>query len=1644
MKRKRKQTVLLVLFGLLLLVGLSFGARFLISSFFHQSPKSHLVKMLSSSDKEVLASSDYLMSGDVAFNIPVNFNDIVTFKKNSSFEANVSVSGQLQVKDLTVNGEKVRGTPIGLQATAGQGISIGTGALPTISNTGVTSFLGKTGDVSVVTGNGLSLSGTTLTNSDTGSSQKIFSTIQANGMNLSASTNTSVLQILSGSGIGITADSSTNTITLANTLASNLNPNGIVYASTSSSLTSLTPGQSGYILSSSGTNTAPEWIAPTTIFSGTVGFNNVVTGLNIGQTMTVGNGSILGYVGSGILNANQLLGKNWASPGPIGTSSASTGTFTALSAATINGLQVSSTGGNTLTIAGNKTISFSNTLAFLGSDGTSFILPAFSDTLLGRTSSDSLMNKTIAAGLNTITGLTNANFSGSAGIANANLANSSITISAGSGLSGGGVVSLGSSVSLTNTGVLSLLGTANQVVLAGSSGNLTLSLPQNIAATSSPTFSTVTLTNVTSSIGGIIYSSSTGLGVSSVGSSGQCLQSGGSLSPMWGVCGANNWQENGGALSPKTVSDDFLLGGNATSSAKFQISGSTGSLSTAGNITLTSANTTIGEAVSGLWTLTGNTYSYRRQVTISNTGGQMMPIYTQVAFSPTGADLSDLCTNTLSNNNDIRVAYTFVTEVPVNITRNCNSSLTVNFELQKALSSGQSDIYYVYYHNASLAQSQTGYSYANTQVDSMDTASSWTSSDSSNASVSQETTIKQEGTGSLKIVESAEASGNVGTWTTTGQGQLPTANNYPGTTSITLSGTTYFYLVMGQTSAVYKAQLDSTGNVGVWSTTNQGQLGISTNNGNYSFIAATNGTNYIYSVAAGFVSRAQLDGSGNVGSWSTAGQAQSPIGTDPGMTSATINGTTYVYRVGRNSNVSTVYKATIDSSGNVGTWATTNQAQMPLLGLYGFPVDVTTIGGTTYMYLIGGFNGVGSAQSTVYRSQLDSSGNILSWSTTGQGQLPTKQYYSGSSGVVLNGTTYIYVFGGNSFDGVSYSVSSTVYKAQVDTSGNIGTWSSLNQTPLPQGIQSIFGGGILTSSVGGTNYFYVIGGYNAVSLSTVYRAPLVAPVNTISRSISSLDLSKRGGIQFSLYASRTGGSYLTADISNDAGTTWQSYPVTVNTANTWQTVTLDITGLSTTQRNTISQVRFRITDPTVAATVYIDDIESLVSPYLGSAPTFTNAQASANGILSNLSLNAQGYGSILNLNYDPTNGLAGTGGLALYNGSSTKLFNIDGSGNVRISGGGLCVKSDQSTCNGGVTLTPGTIYANAQSISAADYAENYVSSQTLESGDVVALANDGNNAAVVKSTNPYQANAIGIVSTSPGITINSDAQKDMTHPNVYPIALSGRVPLKVSTENGSISVGDSLTSSSIPGVAMKATKGGQVLAKALEEYTSSNTSSIGKIMVYVNVTYADFSSNIQSDLQSQLSSLSSQMKSLVNLPQSISASASSVSIDSLAVTGRSTFADMGITGTITMGLLSIEGMHAGNDGVTATINTLSAPLKLQSLGLNGIDFENGKVTIDTAGNMVVSGDLSVSTMHAKKISVSDIGSDASVGSVVIPPGITQVDISSTALTASSRIFATPEDVPVGVSTTKIDGKTILIKINQAQSTTTKVNWWIIN
>ncbi|QQR78619.1 MAG: hypothetical protein IPJ68_06140 [Candidatus Moraniibacteriota bacterium] len=108
----------------------------------------------------------------------------------------------------------------------------------------------------------------------------------------------------------------------------------------------------------------------------------------------------------------------------------------------------------------------------------------------------------------------------------------------------------------------------------------------------------------------------------------------------------------------------------------------------------------------------------------------------------------------------------------------------------------------------------------------------------------------------------------------------------------------------------------------------------------------------------------------------------------------------------------------------------------------------------------------------------------------------------------------------------------------------------------------------------------------------------------------------------------------------------------------------------------------------------------------------------------------------------------------------------------------------------------------------ADLAERYYSNEALVAGEVVAI-DSSLEAGVKKTVGAYQRDVLGIVATTPGIVLGAEAE------NGYPIALVGRVPVKVTNENGQIYAGDRVTAASRPGHAMLATQAGRVIGQAL-------------------------------------------------------------------------------------------------------------------------------------------------------------------------------------------------------------------------------------
>jgi len=145
----------------------------------------------------------------------------------------------------------------------------------------------------------------------------------------------------------------------------------------------------------------------------------------------------------------------------------------------------------------------------------------------------------------------------------------------------------------------------------------------------------------------------------------------------------------------------------------------------------------------------------------------------------------------------------------------------------------------------------------------------------------------------------------------------------------------------------------------------------------------------------------------------------------------------------------------------------------------------------------------------------------------------------------------------------------------------------------------------------------------------------------------------------------------------------------------------------------------------------------------------------------------------------------------------------------------------------------------------AEYIE--AAEESLLPGDLVAVAEKG--VSVRKSNKAYDKNIVGVVSLEPGLLLGRNESG-----TAVPLALAGRVKVKVSNENGPIAAGDAITSSSKPGVGMKATKPGRVIGIALESY-DIEADVAGTIFILINPHWQGNDLSVEQDSSGQLVNL---------------------------------------------------------------------------------------------------------------------------------------------------------------------------------------------
>ncbi|HSX27299.1 MAG TPA: hypothetical protein VLG25_00805 [Patescibacteria group bacterium] len=189
----------------------------------------------------------------------------------------------------------------------------------------------------------------------------------------------------------------------------------------------------------------------------------------------------------------------------------------------------------------------------------------------------------------------------------------------------------------------------------------------------------------------------------------------------------------------------------------------------------------------------------------------------------------------------------------------------------------------------------------------------------------------------------------------------------------------------------------------------------------------------------------------------------------------------------------------------------------------------------------------------------------------------------------------------------------------------------------------------------------------------------------------------------------------------------------------------------------------------------------------------------------------------------------------------------------------------------------------------ADVAENYQNNDGAQPGDVVVFSGPQQ---VSKASQAAQKSLAGVVSTKPGVLLSGDTTG-------VPVALSGRVPVKVSVANGPIQPGDYLTSAP-GGKAQKATTAGPIIGSALE---STNTDGVIEVFVHLGSYYPTATQTVQSQSSNSLTQ--------------------DGSFSSLNVSGPTKLTDLTVTGSATFnGTLTVEGNATFNSKVVSWSNNI--------------------------------------------------------------------------------------------------------------------------
>ena len=191
---------------------------------------------------------------------------------------------------------------------------------------------------------------------------------------------------------------------------------------------------------------------------------------------------------------------------------------------------------------------------------------------------------------------------------------------------------------------------------------------------------------------------------------------------------------------------------------------------------------------------------------------------------------------------------------------------------------------------------------------------------------------------------------------------------------------------------------------------------------------------------------------------------------------------------------------------------------------------------------------------------------------------------------------------------------------------------------------------------------------------------------------------------------------------------------------------------------------------------------------------------------------------------------------ALFSGGNVGIGTTAPGATLEVNGSGIKLTSGSG---GSITFQDGTTQTTAFNPAncGADYAESVDVTgdrTTYEPGDLLVIDPD-HPGKFLRSNQAYSTLVAGIYSTEPGFVGRKQPASDPASKDEVPMAMVGRVPTKVSAENGPIKVGDLLVASSTLGRAMKGTDRNLLTGAVVGKALGSLDSGTGVIEVLVTL-----------------------------------------------------------------------------------------------------------------------------------------------------------------------------------------------------------------